>query len=102
MSPIESNIAAAVAVHAGCSAEQVGPSTRLWHDLRLAGDDFAEVIEELHRVYGVTLQGRLGDYCPTEGELYWAFWWWPFTRKKAYRELTIKELAAARPQADAG
>lgn len=88
-------VAALVATHAGVPAEQVRPTTRLWHDLKLAGDDFAELIEELNRTHDVTLRGQLGDYCPTEGDLYWAFWSWPFTRKKIYRELTVAELTVA-------
>jgi len=92
---LEGEVAKVVAAHAGVPVEQVGPSTRLWHDLRLAGEDFADVIEDLNRTHGVTLSGRLGDYCPTEGDMTWAFWWRPFKRNKTYRELTVTELAAA-------
>jgi hypothetical protein len=91
---LETDVATVVAAHALVPIEQVRPSTRIWHDLKLAGDDFADLIEELHRTYGLTLRGHLGDYCPTEGNLMWAFWWWPFRRKKSYRELTVADLAA--------
>jgi hypothetical protein len=100
---IEREIAAVVAAHAGVPVEQVMLGARLWHDLRLAGDDFADVVEALHSTSGITLDGKLGDYCPTEGDLAWSFWWWPFRRVKTYRELTIKELASvARTAADVG
>jgi acyl carrier protein len=86
---IEAAIAATVAAHAGISVEQVEPSTRLYHDLMLSGDDFAELIGELHQTYGLTLRGKLSTYCPTES----AFWtWWPFFPAKEYREVTVAEL----------
>lgn len=92
--PIEAKIAALVAAHAGVHVDDVRPSTRLWHDLKLAGDDFADLIEDLHYHHGVTLRGQLGDYCPTEGGMARALFTWPFSRQKSYRELTITELVA--------
>ncbi len=92
---IEVDVLRIVASHAGIPREHVSPGARLWHDLQLAGDDFADLIEELHRTHGVTLRGDLGDYCPTEAALHWASWWWPFRGKSTYRELTIAELATA-------
>ncbi|MFC3077791.1 hypothetical protein ACFODL_06790 [Phenylobacterium terrae] len=94
------DVAGIVAAHADTPVEQLRPNTRLWHDLRLAGDDFGDVIEELHRAYGVTLRGGLEEYCRTEADLSWAFLWWPFAswtfkREKRYRDLTIAELATA-------
>ncbi|HEX2559204.1 hypothetical protein [Phenylobacterium sp.] len=83
-----------VAGHADVPLERMTGGTRLWHDLKLAGDDFGDVIQELHRTLGVTLHGDLGDYCPTEADVIWAgFLWWPFKRKKTYRNLSIAELA---------
>ena len=94
---IDDEVAAIVAAHAGIPIDQVGPGTRLWHDLKLAGDEFGEVIESLYRTHGVTLRGHLGDYCPTEGDIWRALWWWPFNFKpyKTYRELTLAELTLA-------
>lgn len=88
-------VAALVAAHAGVPVEQLRSTTRLWHDLKLAGDDFVSLLEELNRKHGVALRGQLGDYCPTEGDLNWAFWSWPFKRNKVYLELTVGELAIA-------
>ena len=92
---IGADVVRIVAARADATPEQIQPSARLWHDLRLAGDDFADMIEELHRAHGVTLRGKLGDDCPTEGGLSWTFLCWPFNRKKTYRELTISDLVTA-------
>jgi hypothetical protein len=96
---IEADVVRIVAAHAVARLEQITVNARLWHDLKLAGEDFGHVIEELHRIHGVTLRRGLEDYCPTEVRLDWAFLWWPFKspwkRKKAYREVTVAELVAA-------
>lgn len=100
---IENEVAAVVAARAGIPVEEVKSDTRLWHDLKLGGDDFADLIRDLHEAHGVILRGHLGDYCPTESEEWWAFWWWPFNRRKTYRELTVAELVfAARSQVHVG
>jgi len=87
---ISDEVAALVAGHAGVPVLQVGSATRLWHDLKLAGDDFAELIEDLHRAFGVALAGRLTDYCPSEGQVIWGHWL-PF-RRPTYVELPVSEL----------
>lgn len=87
---ISDEVAVMVAAHAGIPAEQLRPTTRLWHDLKLAGDDFAELIEDLHRAFGVVLAGRLTDYCPSEGQVIWGHWL-PF-RRPTYVELPVSEL----------
>jgi hypothetical protein len=92
---LEAAIAKVVAKYAAVSTARVSSTTRLWHDLKLAGEDFAEVIDELHRTYGVMLREHLGVYCPTEPVLFWQFWRWPFEKDKTYRELTVAELATS-------
>jgi len=85
-------ISAVVAHYPVVPAETLSPTTRIWHDLKIGGDDFAELIEELHRAFGVSLAGALTDYCPSEGEVIWGRMWWPFRRPKIYREIPISEL----------
>jgi hypothetical protein len=92
---LEREIAKVVATYAAVPPARVNPATRLWHDLKLSGEDFAEVIDELHRTHGVTLRDHLGVYCPTEPVLFWQFWRWPFEKDKTYRELTVRDLATS-------
>jgi hypothetical protein len=93
MTPVEQEIAEALARMADFPLESMGPGTRLWHDLGLAGDDFYDFIESFHQRFGASLDGKPDDYSPSEGELMRYFWWWPFARTKAYREVSIAGLA---------
>jgi hypothetical protein len=87
---LERKVLAKVAHYVDVPAETVTLDSRLWHDLRLSGDDFAELIEELHLALGVTLAGDLRDYCPPEVD--WG-WPWPFDgRYKNFREVFVSDL----------
>lgn len=91
--PDEREVAEVIAKFCGLPVVKVQPSSRLWHDLGIAGDDFVELIDKLHRRWGVTLAGQVDDYCPSEGDTWRDFWWWPFKRDAIYRGLTVSELA---------
>jgi hypothetical protein len=88
---LEQQIMSRIARYAGWPVHKLTPESRLRHDLKIGGDDFAELIDELHRALGVTLAGQLKDYCPAEVEALWAHWS-PFKRPQHYRELPISEL----------
>jgi hypothetical protein len=92
---LEREITKAVATYAAVPVERVNPASRLWHDLKLSGEDFAELIDKLHRTHGVTRRQHLGTYCPTEPVLFWQFWRWPFEKDKTYRELTVRDLVSS-------
>ncbi len=90
---LESLISAMVAAYAAVPGKRINLNTRLWHDLKLSGEDFADLIDDLHRTYGVTLRGIQEEYCPTEAILFWQFWRWPSPAKnQSYRELTVGDL----------
>src|ERR1700753_2877583 len=88
---LEQQIMSRIAWYAGCPVHKLTPARRLWHDLSIGGDDYAELIDDLHRALGVTLAGHSTDYCPPEAEALWAQWS-PFKRPQRYRELPISEL----------
>jgi hypothetical protein len=49
-------------------------SAEIYHDLQIAGDDAAELLNEIVKAYGVSFQGfRFEDYFPDETEALWLF-----------------------------
>ena len=52
---------------------EIAPTSRLFHDLGLSGDDAFEVLEEVGSKFGVTFSGfEFERYFPQEEEAFWA------------------------------
>lgn len=69
--------------------------TRLVHDLGIMGDDFPELLLEIHRRYGTDFSDlRWTDYAPSEGELLTLL---PMKRRilARCRSITLAQLHAA-------
>ena len=51
------------------SRRTIDPSTRLWHDLRISGDDAIELFEDIHRQFGTNFfDFEFEPYFPDESE----------------------------------
>jgi hypothetical protein len=70
------------------SRRAIEPTTRLWHDLRISGDDASELLEDIHRQFGTNFfDFEFEPYFPDESEGMFAPWtewlhrgrWKPFT-----------------------
>jgi hypothetical protein len=74
-------------------AQHLRPGSRLFHDLSIAGDDAAELLDELMRECGASFEGFVfGDYFPSEGEAFFAHHLRRFVGGK-WKPLTIEHLA---------
>ena len=67
MNDIEFGVCKIVAHFAGMRA--VTPCQRLYHDLKLTGDDAVELLEALHAKFGTAFTDfQFAEYFPNEGE----------------------------------
>ena len=74
-------------------ANNISPTTRLWQDLRLAGDDADEFFVDFGKTFGVDLSGLdLSNYFPSEMAVTWR---WFFVRKKQFPPITVMDLVRA-------
>ncbi len=86
-----------VARKAGIAPESIRPTTRLFHDLGIYGDDADELIEDFARVFAVDVSTfPFSAYFDHEGA-----WPWPFVRFLRERgaaekkPLTVNDLVSA-------
>lgn len=83
-------------IHGGKST--VSDSTRLWHDLRISGDDAYELLEMVHKRFGTRFDAfDFNAYFPGETDIFEglismiAAW---FRRSDGRREFTFGHLVA--------
>jgi len=96
MTELEREIATGLSEFADYPLARMAPETRVWHDARLAGDDFYDFVEWFWKRFNVSLPGKLLDYAPGEPNIFT----WPFTKQRIYQPLTIRDLAVLAKSAD--
>jgi hypothetical protein len=89
MTELEGEIAAGLSKFADYPLARMTPETRVWHDAKLAGDDFCDFVEWFSKRFNASLPGRALDYAPGEPNIFT----WPFARQRTYQPLTIGNLA---------
>jgi len=71
----------------------VGPATRLFHDLHLAGDDVDEMLTDLHEAFGTDFSGlSFSEYFPPEHEALVATWAVKLGFQTSKRPVTLQHL----------
>ena len=98
---ITTDILALVADAAAVRASAISPSTEIWNDLRIGGDDLDELLLAFQKKFGVNLDGvDIRIYAPDEaGVILFNAWDWlapKLNLKKAkFPSLTIADLIRA-------
>lgn len=72
---------------------RVGSTSRIYHDLSIAGDDAWELLEQLTQEFGTSFDGfPFVDYFPEETEALPAYWGRFFGLRGRWRPLTLGHL----------
>ena len=73
--------------------KDLAQTSRLWHDLRIGGDDAWELIEGIAHELKVDFAGFDFDrYFPPETGALAEMWWWRLSRRTTRAPLTIGHL----------
>ena len=70
-------------------SEEIRSDTQVYYDLKIWGDDFSDLLDDIEQALGVSLRHiRECDYVPQEGfnPLLWLF-------PKKFKSLSVSELA---------
>lgn len=75
--------------------EPLSEKTRLWHDLRLSGDDAYELLVDVRKKYGTSFESMdFGRYFPDETEGMFHSWAERFGMKSRFDPVTLGHLLA--------
>jgi hypothetical protein len=75
-------------------SHKVLPQSRLWHDLRVGGDDAWELIEKLVDSFGTSFTSMaFSDFFPDETEAFGAHWGMVFGFRSDKTPVTVQHLA---------
>ena len=92
MDKVEARIAA-IAARIACD-DWVGPESRLYHDLAIAGDDASELLEELLSAFPIDMTGfEFSRFFPEEADALWEHWAGKIGLGTKRPPLTIRHLA---------
>jgi hypothetical protein len=74
-------------------AQRIGPATRLFHDLSIAGDDAGELVDQVTETFGTSFEGFPFDhYFPDESETLLAHLSRRLGTGRVWKPLTVQHL----------